>query len=124
MSEIVEAAAPGVEFGLLTALKEVDPGRWRCRCRCGAKVEVLAKHLLSGRVASCGCALRKATQRDRLLEMLKAGPVDTGKLCAAFPGGHGHLLAQLEEAGHRIGRRPVRKGRRGMAFVWEYRLSL
>lgn len=32
--------------------------RWACKCDCGTKRIVLAKHLLTGKSLSCGCANR------------------------------------------------------------------
>jgi hypothetical protein len=45
--------------GRLTVLERVGSrdkhALWRCRCSCGAVVDVLSNHLLSGGKKSCGC---------------------------------------------------------------------
>lgn len=54
----------GLQFERLTAL-ELDgrdrQGRavWRCSCICGASKHVPARHLVSGRIRSCGCLARE-----------------------------------------------------------------
>lgn len=51
----------GEKFGKLTVIKETDKrkynGRivWKCKCDCGAIVEVASQNLLSGGTKSCGC---------------------------------------------------------------------
>lgn len=53
----------GQQFGYLTALEPTTKRYrkdiiWRCRCKCGAEIEMTATRLLSGNTLSCGC-LRK-----------------------------------------------------------------
>jgi hypothetical protein len=116
----------------LVALRKIEPDsrgrdRYLCRCACGEEVRVLGQYLEALRVASCGCELKARAlmnQKERLLAMLKAGPVTTGDLFNAFPAGHGQLVSQLRADGHAVAQRPLYKGRRGMSAVWEYTLSL
>lgn len=60
--------APGTQIGRWTVLEEViqtgKKKRWRCRCDCGTERDVLARSLIYGGSASCGC-LRK----ERALEL-------------------------------------------------------
>lgn len=60
----------GRTFGRLTVLARAGstdraPRRplWRCRCRCGVELVVLAASLLAGRTRSCGC-LRAEMARE------------------------------------------------------------
>ncbi len=57
----------GQTFGRLMAVKRLPGGRWFCRCRCGGETVVRVKHLLYGKVRSCGClkAEFEAQQRER-----------------------------------------------------------
>lgn len=50
----------GQRFGRLTALEPTDRRSrgclvWRCRCDCGAEVEVESRRLKPGAMLSCGC---------------------------------------------------------------------
>lgn len=45
----------GRQFGRLTVVRRVPGGRWLCNCACGGQNTVRTKHLLHGRVRSCGC---------------------------------------------------------------------
>lgn len=56
----------GRRFGKLTVIE--DSGRrrgecilWRCRCDCGGECLAVRRQLISGAVASCGCAKQKRT---------------------------------------------------------------
>lgn len=56
----------GMKFGRLTVASFVRYGTsqkpgvvWLCKCQCGGTKEVMAKLLLSGKVASCGCLKRE-----------------------------------------------------------------
>lgn len=57
----------GQNFGRLTVVSRVTQtgkvkgARWLCDCSCGRKKEIDSTHLLSGRVASCGCLQRELT---------------------------------------------------------------
>lgn len=47
-------------FGRLTAIERADvPGRWRCRCSCGAEKSISRHVLRSGKAQSCGCLRRE-----------------------------------------------------------------
>lgn len=50
----------GKVFGRLTVLERVGQDRWkntiwRCRCTCGAQVDLIRGSLVSGNTQSCGC---------------------------------------------------------------------
>lgn len=54
----------GEVFGLLTVIELAPPlimpcgrkqTRWSCECSCGNNTKVLATHLISGKIQSCGC---------------------------------------------------------------------
>ena len=53
--------APGSRFGRLTVSSRnpmnspASQPRWDCQCKCGKTTTVLAGHLRSGKIASCGC---------------------------------------------------------------------
>jgi len=54
----------GMTFGRLTVIeraKNANDGhaRWLCRCSCGNLCIVLGKHLISGKIQSCGCLGRE-----------------------------------------------------------------
>lgn len=53
----------GQKFGRLTVIKESDRIKnrvvWLCRCDCGNEKNVVAEHLTSGKVKSCGCLLKE-----------------------------------------------------------------
>jgi hypothetical protein len=56
----------GQKFGLLKVVEEAgrsNAGKvlWRCVCQCGNEVTVVGGDLRSGRTASCGCGIVKAT---------------------------------------------------------------
>jgi len=57
----------GRVFGRLVVVTKGVKGRWECRCRCGSRTTVRAKHLLHGKTKSCGClkAEFEAWQRSR-----------------------------------------------------------
>lgn len=68
----------GLSFERLTVIKRlhdyISPQnigypKWRCRCSCGNIKDVLACHLKSGKIKSCGC-YRKDKLRERLLDDL------------------------------------------------------
>jgi hypothetical protein len=41
--------------------------RWHCQCQCGKTTNVLACHLTSGKIVSCGCwAAKKTSERKRI----------------------------------------------------------
>jgi len=48
----------GQRFGILTPI-DIDITRnrvyWRCKCDCGNEKSVAAKHLVGGKISSCGC---------------------------------------------------------------------
>ena len=49
----------GHKYHRLVAIKRIskplEPSRWLCECDCGNKKSVLAGHLVSGKIKSCGC---------------------------------------------------------------------
>lgn len=52
----------GIKFHCLTAIKIVGQDSfkrkiWLCKCDCGKKKEIRARHLVSGSVRTCGCNL-------------------------------------------------------------------
>lgn len=49
---------PGMRFGRLTVIRQIEFKRpkWECRCDCGNIVEVLSSNLTSNHTISCGCA--------------------------------------------------------------------
>jgi hypothetical protein len=57
----------GKQFGRLTAVRPVPNSRWLCKCQCGAEHTVRTKHLLRGKIRSCGCfkAETEARQQER-----------------------------------------------------------
>jgi hypothetical protein len=63
----------GQRFGRLIVVKQVSGGRWLCTCDCGGQNTVRRKHLLRGRIRSCGClkaeleARQKQRKADRAL---------------------------------------------------------
>lgn len=64
------------KFGLLTAL-ELN-GRnpkgyllWKCRCDCGGFINVTADHLKSGNTRSCGCLIKRSTEKRVKLQSLQ-----------------------------------------------------
>ena len=51
----------GQTFGQLTVLGVSDQLKYkqhavRCRCTCGAEIDVVPRFLVAGRIVSCGCA--------------------------------------------------------------------
>ncbi len=63
--------SPWQTYGRLTVLERAEPRRlpsgqashyWRCRCACGAVVEVQHSNLRGGSVVSCGCQRAEARQ--------------------------------------------------------------
>jgi len=63
-----KAELAGQRFGSLVAIHSLHSARdgrlrWHCQCDCGATHEVEARYLRSGNTTSCGCAMRKSTQR-------------------------------------------------------------
>ena len=61
MSKIIDLC--GQRFGRLTVLEltPLRPVHFRCRCDCGAIVNVLSMLLRDGRTRSCGCLRREVT---------------------------------------------------------------
>ena len=57
----------GQRFGRLTVARMITCGgrMWSCNCDCGITVEAPRRHLLAGRVVSCGCYLRDHPGRLR-----------------------------------------------------------
>jgi len=53
----------GHNYGRLTVLEEVSPGRWNCVCECGNEHETTTNQLRAGKVKSCGCLRRENTGR-------------------------------------------------------------
>ncbi len=49
----------GEKFGMLTPMKWVRGGYWRCVCDCGNEAIVDTRNLLSGKTKSCGCKRRE-----------------------------------------------------------------
>lgn len=49
----------GMKFGKLTVISRADSKNnmtyWHCLCDCGIEKDVLASHLTSGKIVSCGC---------------------------------------------------------------------
>jgi hypothetical protein len=64
----------GQRFGRLIVVKQVGGGRWLCTCDCGGQNAVRRKHLLRGKIRSCGClkaeleAGQKQRKADRALK--------------------------------------------------------
>ena len=58
----------GKQFGDLFVLQKIGnshPTKYLCKCSCGKKIEVLQKHLASGKKTDCGCkAVRKKHERN------------------------------------------------------------
>lgn len=66
----------GRKFGRLTAVefKEVNKNgdaMWHCICDCGKESIVKYSHLMSGAVASCGCAVREAHSHGHTMNGVK-----------------------------------------------------
>lgn len=63
----------GRVYGRLTVVEEVDKinhsRRYKCLCICGQYTEVSANNLVTGKVVSCGCAL-KGCNRQRPFQWL------------------------------------------------------
>lgn len=66
--------APADRFGMLRVLHRVDPPAhvggthryWRCRCDCGAVIDVRQNSLATGNTCSCGCLRgHNLTRRDK-----------------------------------------------------------
>jgi len=57
----------GQQFGRLTVVRRVSVGRWLCKCQCGGENTVRSKHLVRGKIRSCGClkAETEAKQKER-----------------------------------------------------------
>ena len=63
----------GYKYGLLTVIERgktyINPKthrkkvRWKCKCECGAIVEVKQDHLISGHTKSCGHLSKEALQK-------------------------------------------------------------
>lgn len=56
----VRADLTNIKFGKLIALYYVSTcrnnhARWMCKCECGNEKDILATHLVSGKIQSCGC---------------------------------------------------------------------
>lgn len=78
------AIVTGQRFGRLVAVVRVENGtggkvRWRCRCDCGAEVEVFSSGLRSGRTRSCGC-LRRELGRARMRAAASAQAVESAQM--------------------------------------------
>ncbi len=60
----------GRRFGRLTVLKRKGSrgghALWRCACTCGAVVDVMSHHLLTGGTRSCGCLVKDINCRPEL----------------------------------------------------------
>ena len=57
----------GEQFGRLVVVRRVKNGRWLCKCECGGENTVRTKHLIRGKIRSCGClkAETEAKQQER-----------------------------------------------------------
>lgn len=58
-------------FGRLTVMYLVGTNRhhkavWKCRCRCGQTVDVIASKLISGWTSSCGCFKRERCRASKM----------------------------------------------------------
>ncbi len=67
----------GMTFGRLTVIeraKNANDGhaRWLCRCSCGNLCIVLGKHLISGKIQSCGCLGREKSQHKTFNGLYKS----------------------------------------------------
>lgn len=76
----------GQVFGYLTAIAPIEQRDrrhviWRCRCVCGAEIEVPINRLRQGAVKSCGCKKRQGSTPEDLTGQT------FGKLTALYPTG-------------------------------------
>lgn len=53
----------GRRFGRLTVEHKEPHDRWWCRCDCGGRNAILTKHLIRGRIRSCGCLKREVDEK-------------------------------------------------------------
>lgn len=70
----------GRVFGRLTVQARAGDSsyretRWECLCQCGTKSVVRSKHLLSGRVRSCGCLQREVVGAMRRIHGRTKTPI-------------------------------------------------
>lgn len=60
----------GAKYGKLTVVSEVESSgkrKFRCKCECGAEVDVRLDHMQSGHTSSCGkCGVEHAGERMTL----------------------------------------------------------
>jgi hypothetical protein len=69
----VERAAPHAPY---------TKRRWVCRCACGKRTVVRVDHLLTGKVRSCGCLVRRDLRGQTLGDLLilsRASNIDAGR---------------------------------------------
>lgn len=49
----------GAKFDRLTLVKEVEKGKWLCRCECGNEKIIASNHIGNNHTKSCGCLNRE-----------------------------------------------------------------
>ncbi len=45
----------GLRISHLNVLEQISPGRYRCKCKCGAELVVSQSYLRADKIKSCGC---------------------------------------------------------------------
>ena len=54
----------GQVFTYLTPLYYIKGGKWHCKCKCGAELDVDTRNLNSGHTKSCGCLQREKASNN------------------------------------------------------------
>lgn len=54
----------GQVFTYLTPLYYIKGGKWHCRCKCGAELDVDTRNLNNGHTKSCGCLQRERASNN------------------------------------------------------------
>lgn len=54
----------GQVFTYLTPLYYIKGGKWHCKCKCGAELDVDTRNLNSGHTKSCGCLQRERASNN------------------------------------------------------------
>lgn len=56
----------GQVFTYLTPLYYIKGGKWHCKCKCGAELDVDTRNLNSGHTKSCGCLQREKASNNTI----------------------------------------------------------
>ena len=69
----------GQKFGMLTAIRYLDNGKYECICDCGNTKEIMTGNLISGSTVSCGCKHAVVLREDVLASVIAQYESESGQ---------------------------------------------